>query len=214
MWFAIGFTVFVYFWVLCDQGILLLYVLLFFWRILFKHIGCSFECFHTVDSRWAWTGNIHVWTVSSHTDFTFLRCSTSGITWGCASGVSVFSSSIFIFGNFSFLGVTVKFLLLIGRKMEFFAGFTGWISSIYAYTIGTIRGSALVDGVAWDEIFIWDLSWFTSLGFSWNIYLIGTLRVISGGLDLLNISAKVINAYLGSFNFVDSGLAGSIFYSA
>ena len=41
--------------------------------------------------------------------------STPGITWGCSSCVSSFPS-IIIFGNFSFFGVTVKFLLLIGKK--------------------------------------------------------------------------------------------------
>ena len=62
---------------------------------------------------------------------------------GVAPLVYPIFSSIIIFGNLSFFGVTVKFLPLIGQKMiAFFAGFIGWSSSRYTYIIGTLRGSS------------------------------------------------------------------------
>ena len=54
---------------------------------------------------------------------------TSGIPWGCDSGVSTFFL-VLVVSNFSVFGITVKFLLLIGpKKYRIFAGFTGGISS-------------------------------------------------------------------------------------
>ena len=77
-----------------------------------------------------------------------------------------------------------------------FAGFTSWSSSEYVSTIGTLIGSELVDIVAWDALLIWAFCLFTYLGFSWTISLTVTLRGISGGLALMNISARVLNASL------------------
>ena len=56
------------------------------------------------------------------------------------------SPSILIFGTFSFFGVTVKFLILIGQKNDrYFSGFNGWSSYGYASTIGTLIFSSLVN---------------------------------------------------------------------
>ena len=62
--------------------------------------------------------------------------------------------------------------------------------------IGTLRGYSSVTGFYWDALLIWDLSWFTSLSFSWNPSLTGTLQVTAGGLAFLNIYDKVPNASL------------------
>ena len=108
-----------------------------------------------------------------------------------------FFNSILVFGYFSFFGVTVKFLLMVGRKSDrFFSGFTGWSSSGYISTIDVIRGSSLVTVFNWNSLLIWDISWFSPLSFSWTISLIGTLGGTVGGLDFLNILARVPNASL------------------
>ena len=41
----------------------------------------------------------------------FFGLSTSGITWGCGSGVPDFIFPVLIFENFPIFGVTAKFLL-------------------------------------------------------------------------------------------------------
>ena len=68
-----------------------------------------------------------------------------------------------------------------------------------------------MDGVAWNVLFSWAIFWFTFLGFSWIISLTLTLRGIAGGLDLLNISARVLNTSLCPFTSLDSWLVGSGF---
>ena len=98
--------------------------------------------------------------------------------------------------------------------MIFFNGFTGWSSSGYAYTIGTLRVSSLVNGFDWDAIFIWALSWFISLSFYWDTYLTGILGSTTGALAFLNISYRVMNESLCPFPSFTSGLAGDGFCSA
>ena len=71
----------------------------------------------------------------------FLVFFTSGITWGCASGVASLIMPIFIFGVFLLLGAPVENLLgwiCIG----FFAGLTCWSPSGYESSIGNLGGSA------------------------------------------------------------------------
>ena len=92
-----------------------------------------------------------------------------------------------------------------------FVGFAGCISSGYASTIGTLRGSSLVDGLDWGALLIWDLSWFTSLSLSWTTYLTGTFGVTTGGLDFLDISARVLNASLCPFTSFTSGISDAGF---
>ena len=100
-----------------------------------------------------------------------------------------FFSSIPIFGSFSSFGVTVQFLLLIVQINDhFLAGFTGWSSSGYASTLGTLIVSSSVIGFDRDALFIWALSWFTSLRFSWIPSLTGILGGTARGLDFPNIS--------------------------
>ena len=98
--------------------------------------------------------------------------------------------------------------------MIFFNGFTGWSSSGYAYTIGTLRVSSLVHGLDWDALFIWDISWFTCVSFSWATYLTGILGSTAGALAFLNISYRVMNESLCPFPSFTSGLAGDGFCSA
>ena len=78
------------FWGICKKGIMCLRVLSFFYIVHLKHIGCSFECCHMVDSLGAWPGVILVWPVSIHFDVIYLHFSTSGVTLGCSFGVSNF----------------------------------------------------------------------------------------------------------------------------
>ena len=71
-----------------------------------------------------------------------------------------------------------------------------------------------MNGVAWDELLSWDIPCFIYLGFSWTISLTVTLRGIAVGLDLLNISARVLNASLFPFHSLASGFSGAVFCSA
>ena len=64
---------------------------------------------------------------------------------------------------------------------------------MYAFTVGTIRGSSLVTGFDQDALFISALSWLTSLTFSWTPYLTGTLGGTAEGLDFLDLFAKIFN---------------------
>ena len=64
-------------------------------------------------------------------------------------------------------------------------------------------------GFDWDALFIWDLSWFTCLSFSWATYLTGILEITAGGLDFLNISDRDINASLCVFNCLNSVISGA-----
>ena len=57
-----------------------------------------------------------MWTVLSILMSLLCDFYTSGITRGCASGVSAFFLRFSFLAIFHFFGVTVKFLLLIGRK--------------------------------------------------------------------------------------------------
>ena len=69
-------------------------------------------------------------------------------------------------------------------------------------------------GFDWDAIFICFLSWLTSFSFSWTTSLTGTLEGNAGGLDFLNISARVFNASVFPFPNLTSGLSGAGLYSA
>ena len=59
-----------------------------------------------------------------------------------------------------------------------------------------------------DALFIWGLSWFTSLSFFWATSLTGTLGGTAGGMDFLNISDKVFNYSLWPFTSFTSGISG------
>ena len=109
--------------------------------------------------------------------------STSGITWGCASGVSAFFLQFSFLITFLFFFVSVKFLLLVGQKNDqVFSEFTGWIYYGYSSTIISLRGSSLVTFFDRDALFILSLSWFISLSFSWTTSLTSTLGGTAGGL--------------------------------
>ena len=120
------------------------------------------------------------------------------------------------FWKTSFFGVTIQFLLLIGnnKMIGVFDGFNGWIFSWYVSTIDTLRGYLLVNGFYWDEVLIWDISWFTSLSFFWANSPTGTLEGTAWGIDFLNISARVLDAPLCPFTSLTIGLAGDGFCSA
>ena len=98
--------------------------------------------------------------------------------------------------------------------IRFFVGFTGWSYSSYISTIGNLIGSSSVTGFDWDALFIWDLSWFTSLSFSWTASLTGTFGGTARGLDFTDICAKFIIASLCPSTSFTSGLAGAGFFSA
>ena len=91
---------------------------------------------------------------------------------------------------------------------------TGWISSGYASTMGTLRGYALVNGFDWDAIFIWDIYWFTSWSFSWNTPLTGTLGGTDGGFEFMNIYARFLNYPLSLFLSLTIRLAGAVLCGA
>ena len=82
-----------------------------------------------------------------------------------------------------------------------------------ASTIGTLVGSSSVTGFDRDALFIWGLSWFTSLSFFWTTSLTGTLGGTAGGLDFMNISPRVSNDSLCHSPNFTKVLAGAGFYS-
>ena len=65
-------------------------------------LGAFMKFFQMGDSLSSWSGIILVCTGYFHCDVTFWCFPISGITWGCASGVSALISSIFILGKFPF----------------------------------------------------------------------------------------------------------------
>ena len=107
-----------------------------------------------------------------------------------------FYLSNLIFGNFHFLVYLLNPGFWLAEKNQLFDWFAGWSSSGYAYTIGTLRGSALVIGFDCGALFIWVPSWFTSWSFFWPTSLTGTLGGTAGGVAFLNISAGVYNSSL------------------
>ena len=122
-------------------------------NIIFEHLSFILECSHMIYSG---PGIILVCEFYRPSDVTLLLLFFSGITRVSGSGASNFIISNLIFGNFSLFGVTVKYWLLIDWKriIGFFAWFTGWISSVYEYKIGTLRGYELVIVSYFDELFI------------------------------------------------------------
>ena len=88
----------------------------------------------------------------------------------------------------------------------FFAWFTGWSSSGYEYTIGTLIGSALVIGSDCGDILIWVPSWFTYWSFFWPTSLTDNLVGTAGGFAFLNISSRVFNASLFPWHNYTKGL--------
>ena len=80
--------------------------------------------------------------------------------------------------------------------------------------VGTLRGSALVNGFDWGAIFIWVPCWFTSWSFFWNTSLSITLGGTDGGFDFMDISSRVINTYLCTFPIANRRLAGDGLCSA
>ena len=99
------------------------------------------------------------------------------------------------------------------KKMGLFPWFNGWSSSGYASTIGTLRGSTLVNVFDCGALFILVPSWFASWSFFWPTSLTGTLRGTARGFTFLNISARVFNSSLCSFPDCNKRLAGAGFYS-
>ena len=94
-----------------------------------------------------------------------------------------------LFHQFSFLGfslflvVTADFLLR-WKFNQVFDLCTYWSSSGNYYIIGTLRGSAFVNGFASDELFIWVLSWFTCWSLSWYDPWMSPSEVLLGVLLL------------------------------
>ena len=163
MWFASGFTVIVSFFGSMRAMFSVSICVLIYCRVYFKNVGCIFECCHMVESLGAWPGIILVWDIYFHSSVNYLQLLYSWDCMGLRFWCICFPPFNSHFWIFSFFDVTVKFLLLIGRKKwTFFAGFTGWSYSEYDSTIGTLRDSSLVTGYNWGLIFIWALSWFTS----------------------------------------------------
>ena len=81
--------------------------------------------------------------------------------------------------------------------------------------IGTLRSSELVNGFAWDEVFVWVVSWFACWSFSWNSSLTSTLGgTAGGGGDFQNMSYRVLNDSMCSFHILNSVISGDGFCSA
>ena len=87
--------------------------------------------------------------------------STSGITWGRASGVSAFIIPIFIFGYLPFYCCNCWIFTWL-KCFIFFSGCTYWSSYGYVSTIGTLKGFCICEWLIWlGWIFIWVSSWIT-----------------------------------------------------
>ena len=159
------------------------------------------------DSLSAWPGIIFVCTCSCHSDVTFSCFSTSGITWGCGYGVSTFIFPDIIFGNFSVLNVTVKFLILIGWKNYRLFCWVKYLKFIWVCLYNRHPQRLCIgEWIDWGALFIWFLLWFTSWILFWTTYLIGTLRGTAGGFASLNISTRVLNASLCTLTSVNRWL--------
>ena len=85
---------------------------------------------------------------------------------------------------------------------------------MYAYTIGTLRGSTLVNVFDWGTLFIWVPCWFTCWIFFSTTSLTGTLGCTAGGFVLLSIFARVLNSSFCPLPILTRGLAGAGFCSA
>ena len=84
--------------------------------------------------------------------------------------------------NFPIFGVTAKFLLCWKLCIILFAGCTGWISSGYASTMGTLICYALVNGFDWDAFLIWVIYCFTCWSFFGTTPWIAPSEILLGGL--------------------------------
>ena len=89
-----------------------------------------FESGHIVPSLGAWYGVITVCAGSFHSGEHFWCFSTSGITWGCAFGVSAFIDPIFILGHFLFSWCNCWKL----SWLDFFIGI--WLVSSIGFPMG------------------------------------------------------------------------------
>ena len=134
------------------------------------------------DSLSVWSGIILVRTGFSHSDVPFGVLSTYGITWSCTSGIYDFTLPISVAGNFPFSWCNCWIFACLKILIISFAGCNCWVYSGYASIIGTIKGSALLNGYDWDAFFIWVISWFTCWSFSWYAPLTGTLGGTAGGV--------------------------------
>ena len=138
---------------------------------------------------------------------------TCRITRGCASGVSAFIFPIFIFCYFH-LSWCNCWISLGWKCSSFFLGCTFCSSSGCSTTIGTLGGSALVNGFYWYASFIWVISWFTCWSFSWYAPLTVTIEDNTGEVVFLNISDRYLNASLCAFLSLTIGSYGAGLCSA
>ena len=213
MWFASGSTVIVSFFGYWVNNLVWDYMC--FWcvcRVHLKHIWCILECCPMVDS---WHGILLVCTFSCHRDVIFYLFFHLRYQMGLWFWCICFYFSKSHFGNVPNFGVTVKFWLLFGWKnYRVLDLFIGWSSSGYASTIGTLRGSGLVNGFDLGSFLIWFPSWFTSWSFFWSISLTGTLEGTTGVLYFLNIYARVLNNSLCQLPNLTRELAGDGLFSS
>ena len=146
------------------------------YHILFEHLRCILECCHMI---YFGPGIILVCAFScpsNDTIFLFFSLGSHGAVVLVYPLLFLQISFLVIF-HFQQLNAGFWFAENI---YHFFAWFTGWSSSGYAPTIGTLRGSALVTGFDCGVFFIWVPSWFISWSFFWTTSLAGTLGGTAG----------------------------------
>ena len=153
-------------------------------------------------------------TCSYHSDVTFPCFYTSGIPWGCTSGVSTLIFSNIIFGNFPIFGVTLKFLLLIGWKLPFFL-WVKWLKFIWVCLYNRHPKRLCIGG-------------WLSLGCTFHLvsFLVHLLEFLLyylpdwhpqryfWGFDLLNIYSRFLNVSFCPFPILIRGIPGAGLCSA
>ena len=173
-----------------------------------------FESGHIVPSLGAWYGVITVCAGSFHSGEHFWCFSTSGITWGCAFGVSAFIDPIFILGHFLF-----SWCNCWKRSwLDFFIGL--WLVSSIGFPMGMDPLYVPLEFIYWWIVALIGMNFnlvlflVHLLEFSWYTPLTGSLGGTSGEVSFPNISARDINSFLCDFTSVPSGMAGYILCSA
>ena len=117
---------------------------IFFCWFLPNKIRWVFECGHMVESFGCWYIVILICAGYLHSGANFWYFSTSGISWGCYSGVSSLIVAIFIFDIFPFSGYNCRNFTWLILLLFSISVFTCWISSGYPFSIVTLGGSEWV----------------------------------------------------------------------
>ena len=133
--------------------------------------------------------------------------SNSGVTCGCASGVSA------LFSQFPFLTISLFLVELLNFFLVDFLICFSWVHLLkFLWVCLHNRQPWRFCSGEWLLWFIWILirfySWFTCWIFSWCNPLTGTIRGTAGEVDFPNISARDLNASLCEFPSVNIDLTG------